>query len=50
MVTGGVQVVPASTGDTLPRTGGNSATAVLIGGLLVVLGLLLVRYGRSTDT
>jgi LPXTG-motif cell wall-anchored protein len=46
---GGANVIPADV-QALPRTGGNSGLAVMLGGLLLVLGLLLVRYGRPRQS
>jgi hypothetical protein len=34
---------------TLARTGLDADTALLVGGALIVLGLLLVRYNRDDD-
>lgn len=34
---------------TLARTGLDADTALLVGGALIVLGLLLVRYNREDD-
>jgi LPXTG-motif cell wall-anchored protein len=45
---GGVVVVAASDGQ-LPRTGTQSGTLLMVGGMLVVAGLLLVRYTRRQD-